>query len=307
MSPGRLRIIPARAGFTKPWRPATGPSWDHPRSRGVYPGLSFGAEVLRGSSPLARGLRRALLGHLEGDGIIPARAGFTWTPATVESPASGSSPLARGLRLPIHAALRRPRIIPARAGFTRLRVHRGDRDRDHPRSRGVYEHISRADGELPGSSPLARGLRGPDGLAGLRRRIIPARAGFTRPQGGRRSRSRDHPRSRGVYAWRIAMVVMVVGSSPLARGLHDRERPQREPAGIIPARAGFTGTMVTHPVQAADHPRSRGVYTEWCSIRHCAQGSSPLARGLHPAGYPVLGARGIIPARAGFTRRAGRR
>ena len=32
----RARIIPARAGFTTPPTVRTGPSWDHPRSRGVY-------------------------------------------------------------------------------------------------------------------------------------------------------------------------------------------------------------------------------------------------------------------------------
>ena len=50
-----------------------------------------------------------------------------------------------------------------------------------------------------GSSPLARGLQKPAlafaGVVG----IIPARAGFTRPVGGRGPGFEDHPRSRGVY------------------------------------------------------------------------------------------------------------
>ena len=51
--------------------------------------------------------------------------------------------------------------------------------RDHPRSRGVYMDNSHMPQGNMGSSPLARGLRGPHlGGEGCQR-IIPARAGFT--------------------------------------------------------------------------------------------------------------------------------
>ena len=51
-------IIPARAGFTPPpWVTAAGPV-DHPRSRGVYVRGRGSPAGGRGSSPLARGLRR---------------------------------------------------------------------------------------------------------------------------------------------------------------------------------------------------------------------------------------------------------
>ena len=70
-------IIPARAGFTPAgsWPRVRAP--DHPRSRGVYFRFLASRCFFRGSSPLARGLRRRRdhLGHLLG--IIPARAGFT--------------------------------------------------------------------------------------------------------------------------------------------------------------------------------------------------------------------------------------
>ena len=52
--------------------------------------------------------------------------------------------------------------------------------RDHPRSRGVYSEHGHANVSDPGSSPLARGLRRLVIEATLNRRIIPARAGFTR-------------------------------------------------------------------------------------------------------------------------------
>ena len=93
---------------------------------------------------------------------------------------------------------------------------------------------------LPGSSPLARGLRsfvvalpGDPG-------IIPARAGFTRDWEARIEDQRDHPRSRGVYRQYRDMQVNVAGSSPLARGLLSRMGQFYSITGIIPARAGFT-------------------------------------------------------------------
>ena len=52
-----------------------------------------------------------------------------------------------------------------------------------------------------------------------------------------------------------------------------------------------------------DHPRSRGVYLgDHVPGRH-PEGSSPLARGLLLCGVLILDKVGIIPARAGFTRK----
>ena len=111
------------------------------------------------------------------------------------------------------------RIIPARAGFTVLRLGYRDGVRDHPRSRGVYCARSRARMSAGGSSPLARGLRRTLEVFGETKRIIPARAGFTRFLLARPRRCRDHPRSRGVYSCSRARMIESAGSSPLARGL----------------------------------------------------------------------------------------
>ena len=217
-----LGIIPARAGFTgcPCW-----PAWtrtDHPRSRGVY----FADE----------------LSVMYDGGIIPARAGFTSGPPirasrTRDHPRSrgvyaklflnslygkGSSPLARGLL----GAERFDRglhgIIPARAGFTRQQVGSRPPPADHPRSRGVYHPNDSVPDSRAGSSPLARGLHEvPDDRVG-RGRIIPARAGFTLTPTGTTTAESDHPRSRGVYL------------PPMLHPL--------DVVGIIPARAGFTGS-----------------------------------------------------------------
>ena len=74
---GRLRIIPARAGFTTFRKPFLVARWDHPRSRGVYHRTHQNWENQPGSSPLARGLLVGTLRRGRGRRIIPARAGFT--------------------------------------------------------------------------------------------------------------------------------------------------------------------------------------------------------------------------------------
>ena len=192
------------------------------------------------------------------------------------------------------------RIIPARAGFTNRPGGRCCRAWDHPRSRGVYIRARLKARRLEGSSPLARGLRLRRWGGGRRRRIIPARAGFTvvldretvnigdhpRSRGftSRPRRSahwrRDHPRSRGVYRKRWPYRSRRSGSSPLARGLRRTRLSRTARSRIIPARAGFTRGPGRWRRRAQDHPRSRGVYPTMNPQPALYGGSSPLARGL---------------------------
>ena len=236
---------------------------DHPRSRGVYVAAVALTGMGTGSSPLARGLQRSdgsssLLAR-----IIPARAGFTpanqqesssetdhprsrgvymdWVPEP--SSPSGSSPLARGLRRHNQIQTNARRIIPARAGFTSRSKWLVLSRRDHPRSRGVYSLIPCHAATMPGSSPLARGLRHARQRRRRDRRIIPARAGFTRSRPVRSSGPRDHPRSRGVYSASWNLMSALLGSSPLARGLLTADSVNGTTGGIIPARAGFTDLL----------------------------------------------------------------
>ena len=99
LAPAAHGIIPARAGFTPFSRPLISRSRDHPRSRGVYEDPHRPAGCVTGSSPLARGLPEGLTEGPTGDGIIPARAGFTVNALLFSIRTYGSSPLARGLRL----------------------------------------------------------------------------------------------------------------------------------------------------------------------------------------------------------------
>ena len=211
----------------------------------------------------------------------PRSRGVYYSAAALGTLLAGSSPLARGLPCRRSYLGSPPRIIPARAGFT-LREDVGGRRRR-------------------GSSPLARGLRLRQGRHGRALGIIPARAGFTfvllhdDPLGG------DHPRSRGVYVGHKSPQAPWEGSSPLARGLPGRHLQGGDSAGIIPARAGFTASARSPSRWAADHPRSRGVYSWGARRRPVCPGSSPLARGLLLCPAVRTCVRRIIPARAGFT------
>ena len=134
----QLRIIPARAGFTRWAKSCLITIRDHPRSRGVYGDEEGAGCRVRGSSPLARGL---LDGTQDPGGpvrIIPARAGFTCRGERIQhwrgdhprsrgvymsrrensTLARGSSPLARGLPRCREGLHHWDGIIPARAGFT---------------------------------------------------------------------------------------------------------------------------------------------------------------------------------------------
>ena len=322
-SPTVAGIIPARAGFTLLITTLKNAYKDHPRSRGVYRDRSVSRVAGRGSSPLARGLQRPSHLRVGGARIIPARAGFT-LPWTVElscrrdhprsrgvyrtSPTGaaarwGSSPLARGLPGVLIISASTVGIIPARAGFTATCARAWKPGADHPRSRGVYEHDIKMMDNADGSSPLARGLR--DRRAGhhRRHRIIPARAGFTRIFPCRVTQIGDHPRSRGVYGDDPGCYEPGGGSSPLARGLPHALITPRHSLRIIPARAGFTPIGEKGNSSNRDHPRSRGVYLVTFMRSQESPGSSPLARGL-PKYWPLPPqGLGIIPARAGFTRR----
>ena len=194
--------------------------------------------------------------------------------------ARGSSPLARGLQLGSARARGAVGIIPARAGFTAWPAEPRRVRSDHPRSRGVYIPLTHPHRASTGSSPLARGLPSPPAGPARAHGIIPARAGFTLAPLGRRSRARDHPRSRGVYSPFCTDTNLHPGSSPLARGLH------------------FPYSL---PTFTRDHPRSRGVYIALAASSVSPGGSSPLARGLLRRDLALFRGRRIIPARAGFT------
>ena len=193
---------------------------------------------MSGSSPLARGTLADQHAVTICRRLIPARAGNTSRPARGHHlPAahprsrgehggcrwcrvqgSGSSPLARGTLA--CRSRRRPnhRLIPARAGNTKTLPSRYLLTTAHPRSRGEHGKSFYVHGHKDGSSPLARGTQ-PYHASALRKlRLIPARAGNTRPTTWRSRPPSAHPRSRGEHARDQCHRSLSPGSSPLARG-----------------------------------------------------------------------------------------
>ena len=193
------------------------------------------------------------------------------------------------------------RIIPALAGNTTGGAAHAVTDGDHPRSRGEYETFGGGVHHPHGSSPLSRGIPSDAPLLDGGGGIIPALAGNTACPGCRSPGRRDHPRSRGEYAYRTAVADGAGGSSPLSRGIHRRQPVRQCSAGIIPALAGNTLASGVAAAITKDHPRSRGEYPSAWANRPTGHGSSPLSRGIL-VGFPIGDLHeGIIPALAGNT------
>ena len=132
------RLIPARAGNTVFVPAGRNCNKAHPRSRGEHKEHDIKEHAHRGSSPLARGTRRACGSDRLRGRLIPARAGNTGTRRVLDLRSaahprsrgehvnslslghthSGSSPLARGTRQFLQWWGCWGRLIPARAGNT---------------------------------------------------------------------------------------------------------------------------------------------------------------------------------------------
>ena len=313
------RSIPARAGEPASLRTSYDTTEVYPRSRGGTASTSWLGRAGSGLSPLARGNRRRVDEHRDGQRSIPARAGEpnsvnhltglfgvyprsrggTAVSAGIILEAIGLSPLARGN--PTNVLLRECRkgSIPARAGEPRSRARFPGARWVYPRSRGGTSDLHRRQGRELGLSPLARGnpvnvqrdVRG-DGS-------IPARAGEPTPDSASKKPPWVYPRSRGGTAQAREARVPFFGLSPLARGNRVCRAVPIDGAGSIPARAGEPRGDGRLLHRGKVYPRSRGG-THWVvpALRH-RKGLSPLARGNRELLRWTLRMGGSIPARAG--------
>ena len=134
---------------------------------------------------------------------------------------------------------------------------------------------------LWGSSPHARGTPRLLVLFSSVAGIIPACAGNTSDRAVGCRLVRDHPRMRGEHTSVLAILFLMRGSSPHARGTPDRPIRGRRGPGIIPACAGNTPYPSSPAASNGDHPRMRGEH--------------------QPAAATRTDRRGIIPACAGNT------
>ena len=178
---------------------------------------------------------------------------------------------------------------------------------------------------MRGSSPLAQGKPQVTVEGTVEEGLIPADAGKTRctPRPRRlcpaqpRSRgendcwiggcqwSKAHPRSRGENAQVLRPVKILQGSSPLTRGKPLAALVFPALARLIPAHAGKTLGAPVRSDRTAAHPRSRGENLGRAGQVRPDRGSSPLTRGKHAALVGAGHDRGLIPAHAGKTIKAG--
>ena len=133
------------------------------------------------------------------------------------------------------------------------------------------------------------------------RKNTPAYAGNTSDPSSTIPVFRDHPRLRGEYGRLPVPLIVPVGSPPLARGIHARNKGIRDRIRITPACAGNTLLFYKKHQANRDHPRLRGEYQFrfprfwWC------KGSPPLARGIPPIDPHRTKDGRITPACAGNT------
>ena len=171
------RLIPAHAGKTGTQRGPRFPGEAHPRSRGENASSMPSALEMPGSSPLTRGKLPRQLVQIIAQGLIPAHAGKTITPAGVTT-VSAAHPRSRGENVRMVSP---PQALMGSSPLTRGKHHSADWtiDRDL------------------GSSPLTRGKQREGLDSVLPGRLIPAHAGKTFRVRTQRCNVRAHPRSRG--------------------------------------------------------------------------------------------------------------
>ncbi len=281
--------------------------------------ISQGGEA--GSSPHARGAHQVGIWACVELGLIPACAGSTpqrgdrvqiWVAHPrmrgehmnvfwFTYPVEGSSPHARGALPEVGEVPDLERLIPACAGSTSPSRQVRACERAHPRMRGEHTSSCRTPQRQSGSSPHARGAPGADRLHTGTRGLIPACAGSTGKGQRRLACTRAHPRMRGEHAASSALSSTCWGSSPHARGALHRRCVAGVDAGLIPACAGSTPSLLECGPGGGAHPRMRGEHDHPCGVVPRVRGSSPHARGARARHLLVERIKGLIPACAGST------
>ena len=233
----------------------------------------------------------------------PRAGGENYIMHIVRYPLAGSSPRGRGKPAWLRQGHGARRLIPARAGKTWRTGRSSPVSRAHPRAGGENSHPANARPIHGGSSPRGRGklLRFQDN-AGVRG-LIPARAGKTLLKSLASLAGTAHPRAGGENFTSGRRTERPTGSSPRGRGKPDRLCEHRLSGRLIPARAGKTEPRRQRTRPARAHPRAGGENRGYEFVGLLDLGSSPRGRGKRKCKTYVLGTRGLIPARAGKTRR----
>ena len=300
------------------------PCLAHPRACGENSRRRARRARGRGSSPRVRGKLRFGSPRTRRPGLIPARAGKTirgvrqdhHRPAHPRACGEnqqrkpfytrwwGSSPRVRGKLTDWSEGRPCRGLIPARAGKTGSCSASWPRRWAHPRACGENHLVESMRSGNPGSSPRVRGKLGGGRRHRHRRRLIPARAGKTRPRRGGLSGAWAHPRACGENRPFRPSAASLAGSSPRVRGKRRGPCARLPDRRLIPARAGKTGMTLMTRIASAAHPRACGENIVSPVCLRSWNGSSPRVRGKQRRRQPPRGRRGLIPARAGKTPKA---
>ena len=171
---------------------------------------------------------------------------------------TGSSPRVRGKPGPTLGRNSPSRLIPARAGKTSGSTGAAKSAPAHPRACGENSCQLRNPRHFLGSSPRVRGKRCIAYRDTLNSGLIPARAGKTNATSWRHPSASAHPRACGENAFNAASILRAAGSSPRVRGKLEPSGLPSAVLGLIPARAGKTGSCLSVVTGARAHPRACG-------------------------------------------------
>ena len=133
--------------------------------------------------------------------------------------------------------------------------------------------------KIPGSPPRARGKARADRARRANQGITPACAGKSLPGGAGGGQLWDHPRVRGEKDSDVLAELAEAGSPPRARGKGGQGARLAGGAGITPACAGKSQSILRTRYLFRDHPRVRGEKVSPGDMAAKNLGSPPRARG----------------------------
>ena len=156
-----------------------------------------------------------------------------------------------------------------------------------------------------GSPPRARGRRRRLRATRQTRGLTPACAGTSTSEPATDDSAWAHPRVRGDVWAAWAWLVLSGGSPPRARGRRIRRVVVLSGLGLTPACAGTSLSQRARPAASGAHPRVRGDVDRLDDLTVQLTGSPPRARGRRPRLGRHRPERGLTPACAGTSGRAG--
>ena len=299
-APRERRFIPACAGNTRAASKASPAISVHPRVCGEHLDYAIIDSYTYGSSPRVRGTRTRPVSRSSSKAVHPRVCGEHPRRSRRTSPRCRFIPACAGntglwpsvpVPVPVHPrvcgehATARPRVprasrfIPACAGNTVGGVEAAGRLAVHPRVCGEHALRRAVNSPVAGSSPRVRGTSAAASDDLRHERFIPACAGNTQDQVGRRDPAAVHPRVCGEHRFHRFLKSFHCGSSPRVRGTHIYPRPEKRGDRFIPACAGNTGDEHVVLREVPVHPRVCGEHSRCRRFRRHSPGSSPRVRG----------------------------